>query len=174
MLRQLVEIILTKIDEQVDRLQHLIALLPSGRLDWEPPSVRMFSAGTLLGHILECLAGFCAVLLAAKPDPLKHFLELRRLPVNHSCSHDEARFRIDTYRDAIHEGFALLHDQDLGTLVPTVFVPEGEALLTLLLGNLEHLVNHKYQLFVYLKMMGIDVAARDLYRFRGEPPFAAP
>ncbi len=37
---------------------------------------------------------------------------------------------------------------------------------TLLLGNLEHLINHKHQLFTYLKQMGVPVATPDLYRFR--------
>jgi hypothetical protein len=51
--------------------------------------------------------------------------------------------------------------------VPTVFVPGGEALMTILLGNLEHLINHKYQLFFYLKMLGVPVGTGDLYRLRG-------
>ena len=72
------------------------------------------------------------------------------------------------YKSRIQEGFALLQDSDLQKLVPTLFVKEGEALLTLLLGNLEHLVNHKHQLFMYVKLMGIDVGSRDLYHFRGE------
>lgn len=66
----------------------------------------------------------------------------------------------------IDEGFALLEDQDLSRRLPTVFVRSGEPILTLLLGNLEHLINHKHQLFTYLKLMGIDVRTRDLYRFR--------
>ena len=49
----------------------------------------------------------------------------------------------------------------------TVFVPEGETLMTLLLGNLEHLLNHKYQVFLYLKLAGVAVGSRDVYRFRG-------
>ena len=74
---------------------------------------------------------------------------------------------VATYRAHVEEGFALLHDADLGRRVPTVFVPRGESLLTLFLGNLEHLVNHKHQLFTYLKMMGVDVTSQDLYHFRG-------
>ena len=67
---------------------------------------------------------------------------------------------------------AKLHEQDdrtehLLTHIPTVFVPEGEALLTLLLGNLEHFINHKYQLFAYLKMLGVPLGSRDLYVWRG-------
>jgi len=51
--------------------------------------------------------------------------------------------------------------------VPTVFVPEGEELLSLLLINYEHLASHKYQLFLYLRMMGLEVGSRDLYHFSG-------
>ncbi len=40
--------------------------------------------------------------------------------------------------------------------------------MTLLLGNLEHLLNHKYQLFFYLKLLGVPVNSSDLYRFRGD------
>jgi hypothetical protein len=46
-------------------------------------------------------------------------------------------------------------------------VAEGEPLLTLLLGNLEHLINHKHQLFWYLKLLGVSVRTPDLYRLRG-------
>ncbi len=59
-------------------------------------------------------------------------------------------------------------DADLARRVPTVFVPQGETLLTLLLGNLEHLVNHKHQLFTCVRLLGGAVESRDLYAFRGE------
>jgi uncharacterized damage-inducible protein DinB len=73
---------------------------------------------------------------------------------------------MELYRAHIQEGFALLTDGDLARRVPTVFVAQGESILTLLLGNLEHLINHKHQLFTYLKQMGVPVATPDLYRFR--------
>jgi 3-oxoadipate enol-lactonase len=74
---------------------------------------------------------------AAYSEHLAHFNRLRALPVNHHCSVDEARQRMHDYMVHIEEGFALLTDEDLAWPFPTVFVPEGEALLTLLLGNLE-------------------------------------
>ena len=91
------------------------------------------------------------------------------MPVNHSCAPAEAAGRIPLYRARIDEGFALLDDASLALPVPTIFVKQGEPVLTLLLGNLEHLINHKHQLFTYLKLMGVDVNTSDLYRFRGEP-----
>jgi hypothetical protein len=121
----------------------------------------------LLGHLLECMAGFCAVLAAALPKQLAHFARLRDLPVNHACTGAEAVQRIAVYRAHIEEGFGALQDDDLSRLLPTVFVPRGETVLTLLLGNLEHIINHKHQLFVLLRALGCRVGTADLYRLRG-------
>jgi hypothetical protein len=166
--RRLCSALLTKIQEQIERSSHLIALVPDGREEWQPPIRGAWPVAVLLGHLLECLAGFCAVLAAVEPERLTHFVELRQHPVNHACPPREALRRMALYEKYIEEGFALLDDSRLGTPVPTIFVAAGEPLLTLLLGNLEHLINHKHQLFTCLKLMGVDVATRDLYRLRGE------
>ena len=50
---------------------------------------------------------------------------------------------------------------------PTVFAPSNEAALILPLDNLEHLTNHKHQLFLYLKQFGVPVGTPDLYHWRG-------
>ena len=144
-----------KIGEQIERTRHLIALVPAERLDWRPQAGDWTTAD-LLGHLLDCISGFCAVLAAAEPERLAHFAKLREMPTT-----------IEIFHSHIEEGFALLTDADLARRVPTVFVPEGESILTLLLGNLEHLINHKHQLFIYLKQMGVPVATLDLYRLRG-------
>lgn len=158
-------IFLSKLEEQIERAQHLIALIPPDKLEWkpQPDSLRVCD---LLGHLLECLAGFCATLYAVNSDRLAHFARLRELPVNHCCGNEEASERIRDYGLHIREGFALLDDGDFAKCVPTVFVPEGEAAMTLLLGNLEHFINHKYQLFFYLKVLGVGVKSGDLYRMR--------
>src|SRR5207237_1103662 len=136
--------------------------------DWAPAIPGAWPVATLLGHVLECLAGFCAVLIAVEPEGLSHFAELRTFPVNHNCTPQEAQRRIAIYCAHIEKGMALIEDADLGQRVPTIFVQKGEPLLTLLLGNLEHLINHKHQLFTYLKLMRLNVNSRDLYHFRGE------
>ncbi len=159
--------LLSKIQEQLERADHLIALLPETRLDYAPPIRGAWPASMLLGHLLDCAAGFCAVLYALDPQGLSHFARLRDLPVNHHCSKEEARERLRAYRDRIEEGFARLEDADLIHRTPTAFVGEGEPAITLFLGNLEHFMNHKYQLFTYLKLSGIDAGSRDLYQFRG-------
>jgi hypothetical protein len=157
--------LLSKLEEQIELASRLITLIPADELEYKPlpDSLRVCD---LLGHLLECLAGFCASLYAVKPDRLAHFGSLRELRVNHCCGIEEARHRIGDYSSHIREGFGLLRDDDLVQRVPTIFVPEGEALMTVLLGNLEHLINHKHQLFFYLKLLGVPVTTRDLYRIR--------
>jgi uncharacterized damage-inducible protein DinB len=164
--RQLCAALLEKLNEQMDRTTHLVSLAPVDRLGWAPPISGAWPVSVLLGHLLDCTAGFCAVLAAAEPERLAHFARLREWPVNRHCEPAGAASSIAKYREHIDQGFALLTDQDLGRVVPTVFVPQGESVLTLLLGNLEHLINHKHQLFTYLKLMGVEVASADLYRFR--------
>lgn len=159
--------LLAKIHEQVARTTRLIGLLPPDRLDWKPSYPRAWPVNALLAHLLECLAGVCAVLFAVEPERLAHFTALRTLAANRSSSPADALEKIDVYRLHIDEGFALLADSALSRSLPTVFVPEGETVLTLLLGNLEHLINHKHQLFTYLKEMGVEAGTADLYRLRG-------
>jgi hypothetical protein len=163
-------LVLVKFREQVERLDHLLGRIPADALPWQPPFEHALRLELLLGHLLECLAGVCATLYAAHPEALPHFTRLRTLPVNHACAIAEARSRIREYHQHIEEGFGHLSDADLARRIPTVFVPAGEAILTLLLGNLEHVTNHKYQLFVYLKMLGVPVSTADLYAWRGPLP----
>jgi len=165
---ELAGVMLSKLEEQIELADHLITLIPADKCEFKPTpdSLRVCE---LLGHLLECLAGFCASLYAVEPDRLAHFARLKELKVNHCCGIEEARHRIGDYASHIREGFGLLGDDDLARRIQTVFVPEGEALTTVLLGNLEHLINHKHQLFFYLKLLGVRVATRDLYRIRELP-----
>jgi hypothetical protein len=110
--------ILAKIHEQLERSDHLLRLWPGDRLDWTPPISGAWPADVLIGHLLDCVAGVCAVLCAAEPGRLAHFAELRKLPVNHRCSPGEAAGRIAIYRAHIDQGFALIQDADLGRRMP--------------------------------------------------------
>ncbi len=150
----LCDALLEKIREQIERTTHLIGLVPGARLSWRP-ALGAWTTQELIGHLLDSISGFCAVLAAAEPERLAHFAKLRKQPAT-----------IEGYRTYIEEGFALLTDADLARRIPTVFVAQGEAVLTLFLGNLEHLINHKYQLFSYMKQMGVPVATPDLYQLR--------
>jgi hypothetical protein len=171
--RELTVAVRDKVLEALERTEHLVSLVPSDKLDWRPAtdvvaSRPMTDLGHLLGHLLDCAAGFCAALYAAYPFQLSDFADLRHLSVNHACRPEEAASRLEQYCQCIARGFELCTDEDLSRKLPTVFGPQGERLVTLLLGNLEHLLNHKYQLFFYLKLLGVPINSSDLYRFRGD------
>jgi len=171
--RAMVDSIEQKVLETIGRTAHLVRLAPAEDLAWHPispePGIAPIDLGHLLGHLLDCMAGFCAVFYAAFPERLHDFEALRSLTVNHFCSREEAAIKIETYSTCIARGFECCTDDDLRRKLPTVFVPDGEPLMTMLLGNLEHLINHKYQLFFYLKMLGVPVGTQDLYKLRGTP-----
>lgn len=168
--RIIVEDIRLKLGEQIERTEHLVRLVPPNALAWKPQlQTTSTNLSHLLGHLLDCLAGVCAVFHAAFPHELAHLAQLQSLPVNHACQPEEALQRIREYTAHIEQAFALCNDNDLRRMIPSVFVPQGETLLTLLLGNLEHLINHKYQLFFYLKLFGLPVTSKDIYHWRGAP-----
>src|SRR3979411_2306226 len=98
----LTRLVLAKVNEQIERLEHILRQLPAGKLDLAPDvpasiSPRPKSLGNLLGHLLECLAGLVAVRDAFHPDQRSHFQELKERPVNHFCTELEAFERIEEY-----------------------------------------------------------------------------
>jgi hypothetical protein len=78
--------LLDKIGEQIERTRHLIGLVPAGRLDWRPRAGD-WTTGELIGHLLDCISGFCAVLVAAEPQRLAHFGKLREIPATIEIFH---------------------------------------------------------------------------------------
>jgi hypothetical protein len=130
--RPIVEAIQLKLREQIERTEHLIQLVPSDQLGWDPRLPQgSTDVGHLLGHLLDCIAGFCAVFHAAFPQQLGDFSRLQSLPVNHFCGPEEALSHIRDYAAYITHGFGLCRDSDLPRRVPSAFVPQGESLATL-------------------------------------------
>lgn len=168
-------LLLFKLREQVERTEHLMSLIPPGEFEWAPhlPFVNqpnVFQLNELLCHLTECLKGFCAALYANHSGRLAHFVQLREMQADASAGIQESRMRLRLYMAHVEEGFTLITDDDLRCEIPTVFAPQGEALLTILLGNLEHYINHKYQLFFYLKMLGLPLKTHDLYHLTSKVP----
>src|SRR5690348_12869750 len=99
----LCDILLQKLEHQVDRGLHLCSLIPAGQLKWAPPLPAGIPLSQLLAHLCECLAGFVAVLHAAHPAELAHFMELKRLSTHECASVQDATDRIAQYRGSIRE-----------------------------------------------------------------------
>jgi DinB superfamily len=169
--RTLVASVQEKVFEGIERVEHLVSLVPGDRMAWKPalpPNVTQANdLGHTLGHLVNCVAGFCAVFRAAFPEEFADLEKLREVALERRCDPEQAREGIRVLAGHVRRGFECCCDADLARTIPTVFVAGGESVLTLLLGNLEHLLNHKYQLFLYLKLTGVPVTSRDIYRFRG-------
>ena len=76
----LVRALRSKLREQIELTDALISLIPEDEAQWKPlPD--SFRVCDLLGHLLECLAGFCASLYAIHPERLANYAKLRNLTV---------------------------------------------------------------------------------------------
>lgn len=159
--RPVSSLLAARILEDAELIGELLALVPEDRDTWQPdwPAGAVgdppFSMPRLAAHLAESLAGVCACLHRLYPAELAHFAGLRQ-PV--------AAF--SELVAAAREGFALLIDADLTRPLPTVFAPEGAPFLETLLINWKHLLHHGHQLFIYLKLVGVPVSTRHLYRLR--------
>jgi hypothetical protein len=166
-MRSITSILVATTMQNIEKTAHLVSLVRPNQLRYSPStpagSPPVTDLGHLLGHLLDCLAGFCAAFYVAFPKKLASLQNLRNNQVNHFCEPAEALKRIRIYQAEIERGFRLCTDKDLKRKLRTFFRPEGELLLAILLANLEHLLNHKYQLFFYLRLLGEPVGTKDLY-----------
>ena len=152
-------VLFARIDEDFALVEEMLALLPAGSEEWRPawPGDAPFTVAELAAHLAESFGGVCACF--AKLSNLRK-VETVGLSVGESGEVMAA------YRAQVREAFELMEDADLVRVIPTYFVPEGEPLLAVFLTNWKHVNHHAHQLFIYLKLLGVPVGTRHLYRFR--------
>lgn len=151
-----------RIDEDLALLEELLALVPRGAEDWHPdwPGDVPFTTSELTAHLAESCGGLCACFARLHPEMTWTRAETAGLSVGRSWR------VIAAYRVQVREGLALTREEDWMRVIPTYFVPEGEPFLAVVLTNLKHVNHHVHQLFLYLKVWGVPVGTRHLYRFR--------
>jgi hypothetical protein len=172
--REIVKVLEAKAAEDMSLVESMLEMVPLGKDDFRPEwrSSRGDAAFTILElaqHLVDASSGLCACFSRLHPLQLEHFTTLQ------DQIHNSEKLRIVTCRDwiaqcrsHIAEGFALCSDADLTRKIETYFSPQGEPLLETLLANWKHWNHHAYQLFLYLKLMGVPVGTEHLYRFRNE------
>ena len=152
-------VLFARIDEDFALVEEMLALVPVGSEGWRPawPGDLPFTVAELAAHLAESFGGVCAC--------FARLLNLRQVETV-GLSVRESGEVMAAYRAQVREAFELMEDADLVRVIPTYFVPEGEPLLAVLLTNWKHVNHHAHQLFVYLKLLGVPVGTRHLYRFR--------
>ncbi len=148
MARDLVEVVAKRLDEEAELLTAMLELVPRDGGDWRPPWPG-FTMSELAAHIEDAMRAVCVCFVR---------LELRVDAIGSDAGIAECR-------GYLRKACAELNDADLARVIPTHFVPQGQAFLDVLLGNWKHVHMHMHQLFLYLKLMGIEVGSEQLYRF---------
>ncbi|MEP7364152.1 MAG: hypothetical protein ABI972_12925 [Acidobacteriota bacterium] len=162
--------VLSRIDEEVTLALELMERVPGEseqwRPDWPSESAPPFTLKVLCWHLCESFAGICAVSVRLRggSDPQAEALRAR-VADGRMGGIGESRALLADLAAFARDRFGEIADMDLARSIPTTFVPAGKPALSVILTNLAHFTNHKYQLFLYLKLLGVPVTTQDLYRF---------
>jgi hypothetical protein len=146
----------------------LIAKVPSDKLDWRPDA-SFLKMGAVVRHVAESVG---AELKALKDNGWAIRFEEHganaglppadKFPAVQSVQ--EALDRIDADWKLFEELFAGIDEKTFNTQVCAVpWMAPGTTLVEYLLMSAEHLSNHRMQLFLYLRLLGVKADTSTLY-----------
>jgi hypothetical protein len=141
----------------------MIRLVPRDKLNWRPRE-NFFSFGQVVCHLSEGLGRELECLLSGKwpytPEQMGEMMKLENCP---SCSPEEALEKLNKDKKALRDVLAGLTEQEFSSkVVTTPWGWQGKCEL-ISYRFLEHFLNHKMQLFTYLKLIGLPVNTMTLY-----------
>ncbi len=141
----------------------MIQIVPRDKLDWRPRE-NFMSFGQLVSHLGDGLGGPLRNLISGKwPFTMEQFEEMTKLENCPSCSPEEALEKIKKDKQALKEVLAGISEQEFSSkMVSTPWGWQGKCEL-ISIRFLEHFLNHKMQLFTYLKLIGLPVNTMTLY-----------
>jgi len=142
--------------------EKLIGMVPADKLTWQPGRTFM-STGQVLCHLSGGLGGDLEMLLSGKFPSMKEMEEGMKLENLPSCSPQEALDKLEKDKKILRQVLDGLSEEDFASKV--VSVPWGwKAKMERMAFNfLGHFLNHKMQLFTYLKLLGLPVNTETLY-----------
>ena len=140
----------------------LIGMVPADKLNWKPGPTFM-SVGQVICHLSDGFGGGFEMLLSGKwpsMDEMAEGMKLENLP---SCTSQEALDRLEKDKKILRQVLDGVSEEDFTNRV--VSVPWGMTgkVERIAISFLNHLSNHKMQLFTYLKLLGLPVNTETLY-----------
>jgi hypothetical protein len=138
--------------------ESLLKMVPADKLDWKPDSSFM-SLGQLIYHLSGGIGAELRMLINGNwPDPAE--MEQGNLP---ACSVQEALGRLEQDKANLRKITSEITEEDFANKI--VSVPWGLTckMEIMALDFRDHFVNHKMQLFTYLKLLGYPVNTNTLY-----------
>jgi len=155
---------LSYVDYMMDTTANLFQQVPPEKIDWKPTN-SSFTVGQQMAHIVGAIDIYAGGITKGEwgfTSMRERFLMNRRAP---SMTADEALAQLNIQRASFRARVGALSEAEfaggevaspqMGGLFPRWRV----ALLFI-----EHHLNHKAELFMYLKMLGIKVNTGHLYR----------
>jgi hypothetical protein len=142
--------------------EKLTALVPPDKLAWKPGPTFM-SLGQVIRHLSDGVGVGLETVLSGKwgpPEEMEAAMKMENLP---SCGVQEALDRLAKDSQILRTTLDGVSEADFTNRV--VSVPWGwKAKLEIMaVGFLGHFDNHKMQLFMYLKLLGLPVNTETLY-----------
>lgn len=154
---------LSYFDEMIRPTESLFHLVPADKIDWRPVE-GAFTAGQLMAHMAIALKVYAGGITAGAwgvQSMREIFLRNRHTP---SWTVDEALAALSESYAQFRQSVANLAQEEFDHgLIDTPQlgrVPRWRAAML----ALEHHLNHKAELFMYLKLLGVKVHTGHLYR----------
>jgi hypothetical protein len=150
----------------VNAARGLIGRTPDDKLEWRPDA-SFLKLGQVLRHVAESLGGELRNVMDGGWGIVYEGGEgglpsADKFPTVKSVK--EALAMIDADWKLFEERFAKVDERTLNTQVVKIpWMAPGTTLLAYLLSSTEHLSNHRMQLFMYLRLLGVKVNTAHLY-----------
>ena len=140
--------------------EKMLKMVPADKLGWKP-GPNFLSMGQLVCHLAGGIGAELDMMLKNAWPEMGDIAEgLKNMP---SCSVQEALEKLEKDRSVLREVLAGMTEDDFANKI--VSVPWGwKSKMELMALNFrDHFVNHKMQLFTYLKLLGLPVNTETLY-----------
>jgi hypothetical protein len=142
--------------------ESLIRMVSPDKLQWRP-GPKFMSLGQLICHLGDGLGAVLSATVTGKwptPEEMEQAMKLENMP---SCTVEDALNKLESDKLVLRETLNGISEEDFaGKIVSVPWGMQG-TIERMAISFLEHFTNHKMQLFIYLKLLGLPVHTGTLY-----------
>jgi len=136
-----------------DTTLHLMKKVPEGKEDWKPPAGEFMTMGQLLYHQSDCQMFLRKIFEGTMRELDKNFMEY--MGSHPSVSKEEAIKRFEEEHKKVMDILDKMTEEEFLNNKYYFWTVADEPLPFIAFNVIEHNATHKYQLFIYLKLMGL-------------------